>query len=404
MTDQTSSPAKAADPSTLSLGFGHVHQLADPAAEGVQAWQISLSSGGDTVARVRAVRGQYWKAHNLRERLADEGSLAAVAAEQLLDADGQFLPAYEDFIELPGNVLVVDDLHVDAPWDDPWIVAGMVTSIIDRLSDNQYAVILPRAAEDPALSLLAEAAVLLAAEPYSDELLIIDTSLAAPEEAAQRVAGYLRSRARSGGSDPWSDDFDEDDEDGEEGEEVLTARTRAVLHLALRELSDEAWKEVSAMGDQPVQSSSGGVFGSLPRVTWRQDTSWRSQMARAFDDLAADCTSGIEVQPRCTGEEMALHLGIARAQALTINRPRLVQDTVAGLAAERGDFDWDACSGVLFEDHDVLMLFDDSLDGIEDAAGAVHQAMGMINLAPLDWYTAFYSERARDPHRGFRQL
>ncbi|MGW6259927.1 dTDP-glucose 4,6-dehydratase [Streptomyces sp. NPDC055085] len=86
------------------------------------------------------------------------------------------------------------------------------------------------------------------------------------------------------------------------------------------------------------------------------------------------------------------------------NRPRLVQDTVAGLAAERGDFDWDACSGVLFEDHDVLMLFDDSLDGIEDAAGAVHQAMGMINLAPLDWYTAFYSERARDPHRGFRQL
>ncbi|WP_393101031.1 hypothetical protein [Streptomyces sp. LN325] len=56
------------------------------------------------------------------------------------------------------------------------------------------------------------------------------------------------------------------------------------------------------------------------------------------------------------------------------------------------------------QDHDVLMLFDDSLDGIEDAEGDVQQAMGMINLAPLDWFTAFYSDRARDPDRGFRQL
>ncbi|GGQ85196.1 hypothetical protein [Streptomyces flaveolus] len=34
---------------------------------------------------------------------------------------------------------------------------------------------------------------------------------------------------------------------------------------------------------------------------------------------------------------------------------------------DRRDFDWDWCSDVLFEDHDVLMLFDASLDGIEDS-------------------------------------
>lgn len=35
MPDQMSPPARAADPSTLSLEFGHAHRLADPAADGV---------------------------------------------------------------------------------------------------------------------------------------------------------------------------------------------------------------------------------------------------------------------------------------------------------------------------------------------------------------------------------
>ncbi|MFF7887826.1 hypothetical protein ACH40F_41130 [Streptomyces sp. NPDC020794] len=401
MTDQhqaTESPAKA-DPSTLTMEFRHLHRLADPAAEGVQAWQISLTADDETVARVRAVRGQYWKAHNLGERLADEQSLAAVAAEQLFDAEGQFLPSYEAFVELPGNVLVIDGLEIAAPWDDPWTVAGMISSIIDRLSDNQYAVILPRASGDAKDALLSEAGVLLDAEPFSDELLIIDTSLAAPEEAAHRVSEHLRHRARYGEAAPFSEDWCEEDD---EGEEVLTARTRAVLHLALRELADQAWQEVSAVGEQPAARSSGGLFGSLPRVTWHQGISWRRQMARALDDLAADCTSGAEVEPRCTGEEMALHLGIARAQDLTHNRPRLVADTVAGLPEARGDGDWEACSDVLFQDHDVLMLFDDSLDGIDDAQNDLHQSMGMVNLAPLDWFTPFDTEHVRDPERGYR--
>ncbi|MFH9968573.1 hypothetical protein ACH4PR_46010 [Streptomyces mirabilis] len=347
MTDQATRSDAKADPSTLTLEFRHAHRLIDPAAEGVQTWQISLLADDETVARVRATRGLYWKAHNLHERIADEQSFPAVVAEQLFDNDGQFTPEYENFVDLPGNVLVVDDLHIAAPWDDPWVVAGLTSSIIDRLTNNQYAVVLPRVSGDTQSALLTEAAVLLSAEPFSDELLIIDTSLAAPEEAAHRVREHLRSRARYDGADPLSEDWDEEDD---EGEEVLTARTRAVLHLALRELSDQAWQEVSTLGDQPAQRSAGGLFGSLPRLTWHQDGPWRRQMARVFDDLAADCSSGAEVEPRSTGEEMALHLGISRAQDLTRNRPRLVRDTVAGLPEDRADFDWDACSDVLFQD------------------------------------------------------
>ncbi|MEU5632224.1 hypothetical protein ACH47C_23945 [Streptomyces rishiriensis] len=397
MSDQATRSQAKADPSTLTLEFRHVHRLIDPAAEGVQTWQISLLANDETVGTLRATRGLYWKAHNLRQRMADEQSFPAVVSEQLLDATGQFRPEFEEFVDLPGSVLVIDDLHIAAPWDDPRAVAAVTSSVIDRLADNPFAVVLPRVSGDTEEALLTEAGVLLSAEAFSDELLIIDTSLAAPEEAAHRVREHLRSRARYGGADPRSDNWDEEDE---EGDEVLTARTREVLRLALQELSDQAWQEVSALGDQPLQRGAGGLFGSLPRVTWHQDRLWRRQMARAFDDLAADCASTDGVEPRSTSEEMALHLGIARAQDLTRNRPRLVSDAVAALPEDRQDFDWDACSDVLFQDHDVLMLFDNTLDGIEDPDNGIHQAMGMVNLAPNEWFAPF--EHGRDPDRGFR--
>ncbi|MCL7382519.1 hypothetical protein [Streptomyces sp. 35G-GA-8] len=124
-------------------------------------------------------------------------------------------------------------------------------------------------------------------------------------------------------------------------------------------------------------------------------------MARCFDDLAADLAQTGTVRPGCTGEEMALHLGIDRAKSLTRNRPRLVAETVKGLGEDRRDFDWDWCSDVLFEDHDVLMLFDASLDGIEDSGNEINQALGLANLASADWFVPFRPRQARDPDRGF---
>ncbi|WP_420167202.1 hypothetical protein [Streptomyces violaceoruber] len=75
---------------------------------------------------------------------------------------------------------------------------------------------------------------------------------------------------------------------------------------------------------------------------------------------------------------------------------------MAGLPEDRGDLDWDWCSSVLFEDHDVLMLFDSSLDGIEDSGNDVNQAMGMTNLAAAAWFVPFDPEQGREAGRGFR--
>ncbi|MEU5298635.1 hypothetical protein [Streptomyces umbrinus] len=49
------------------------------------------------------------------------------------------------------------------------------------------------------------------------------------------------------------------------------------------------------------------------------------------------------------------------------------------------------------------MLFDNSLDGIEDSDSQVNQALGMVNLAAQDWFDPFAPGQARDPNRGFRQ-
>ncbi|MFI7296919.1 hypothetical protein [Streptomyces sp. NPDC050121] len=405
MSTQTGPAAAGADLAQLALDFHHTHQLLDPAAQGVQEWQVRITAAGTPVGSLTAVRGLYWKSDNLRERMADEQSFPALVAAQLLDEDGRFTYEFEEFIESASSVLVVDRLHVEEAFADPVVVAGVVASVIDRLTDNYFAVVLPtkNACTDAGSALLAEAGTLLSAQEFSDELQIIDNALAAPEEAAQRVRSRLRSLARHGQPAAWNEDDDENDgwyEDGEEDE--LTARTAAVLRVALEELSEQIWQDVAAVGDAPVGRGQGRVLGSLPPITFHQDQQWRRQMARCFDDLAADLAKTHAVRPLCTGEEMALHLGIDRAKSLTRNRPRLVAETVEGLGEERRDFDWDWCSDVLFEDHDVLMLFDASLDGIEDSGNEINQALGLANLGAADWFVPFRPSQARDPDRGFR--
>lgn len=250
--------------------------------------------------------------------------------------------------------------------------------------------------------LLSQAGADLAADPYSDELQLIDTAMAAIEEAAARLRARFALRTaypnaqRDGGGEWPGDD--------EEYEDVLTARTAAVLALAGEELSTQAWQDVQALGDEPLRRGAGGVFGQLPSITLRRDGQWRRQLARAFDDLTGDLRSaaGPTAEPRCTGEEMALHLMISRARSITANRPKSVRDLVAELPASEADYDWSGCSEILFEDHDVLMLFDDQLDGMADPESDVHQSMGMVNLAADDWFEPFRTDNARDPHRGFR--
>ncbi len=73
------------------------------------------------------------------------------------------------------------------------------------------------------------------------------------------------------------------------------------------------------------------------------------------------------------------------------------------LPEHRDDYDWNACSDLFFQDHDVLMLFDARFDGVDDPDGDVNQRLGMGDLRAAAWFEPFGYPPVRDPRRGFRR-
>lgn len=94
---------------------------------------------------LQTTSGLWWKAVDLRERLTDKGPFTAEVARQILRPDGAFTDDFDDLIQRAGYLLVLYRCEMKPPWDDPLTVAGVVTSVIDRLTDTFFAVVLPRA-------------------------------------------------------------------------------------------------------------------------------------------------------------------------------------------------------------------------------------------------------------------
>ena len=206
-------------------------------------------------------------------------------------------------------------------------------------------------------------------------------------------------------------DFDHANEDEEEDCEIcggwqLTPRTADMLHTALENLSDEAHDDADEKGDEPVSGKNANdwsFFDRLPRITWKMDAEWRRQVGRACEDLTRDLAAGEWPRPRCTAEEMALHLAIKDAPGYLEMWQEDMDERHEALPKHRDDYNWGMCSELLFEDHDVLMLYDASLDGFEDPGGDLNQENGVGDLRPAAWFKFFAHLEPRDPDRGFRR-
>ncbi|MFG3076354.1 hypothetical protein [Streptomyces sp. NPDC048225] len=195
-----------------------------------------------------------------------------------------------------------------------------------------------------------------------------------------------------------------EDPDCEECGWQLTPRTADLLHTALVLLADQAYDDAHRLGDQflpDANATTWEVFDRLPALTWTADHRWRRRMARAFDDLAADLGRGKWPEPTCTAEEMALHLAIEDAPTHLEDRPPT--DPHHTLPEHGDDYSWDDCSDLLFQDHDVLMLFDPKLGGIADPEDPANQSMGVGDLRAAAWFDPFGTHSVRDPGRGFRR-
>jgi hypothetical protein len=184
----------------------------------------------------------------------------------------------------------------------------------------------------------------------------------------------------------------------------LTPRTAAVLWTMAQILADHGYDDVTRNGDAPVVDDSEWIlFDRYPRITWRQDAVWRRQAARTYDDLAEDLAIGRWPHPTCPAEEMALHLVLDHA-------PAAVEDGWAGLdrhplplPEHPDDFDWDMASEVLFQDLDILSLFDVEMDGIEDPGDEHNRDLGIGDYRPQAWFRTFLNMDPRDGRRTFRR-
>lgn len=157
--------------------------------------------------------------------------------------------------------------------------------------------------------------------------------------------------------------------DGELAEIVADVgpKRRAQIIDAAHDVAADIRIDMQRLGAAVIDDENSGeleVLQLLPPQTFRQEQAWRQQLLDAVLRLCDDTERWGAPVPRCTGEEMALHLILQRAQAFS--------------AAS----DWSDLFEILFQDHDVLMLYDMPGEATEGIAGAV-------NLAPATWFDEF---------------
>jgi hypothetical protein len=183
----------------------------------------------------------------------------------------------------------------------------------------------------------------------------------------------------------------------------LTSRTAAALWTVAQILADFAYDDVTEFGDEAVNDEDWALFNRYPPVTHRQDAVWRRQAARVYDDLTDDIATGREPHPTCPGDEMALHLMLRDAAGAVEDGWAPLDELLAQLPEHPDDFEWDAASQVLFQDYDILGLFDVELDGVEDTESGLNRKIGMGDYRPPAWFRTFINMDPRDGRRRFRR-
>lgn len=121
---------------------------------------------------------------------------------------------------------------------------------------------------------------------------------------------------------------------------------------------------------------------------------WLDRFIDCFERLAdgiATGTADSEHFARCTGEEFALHLAIDHAET-NLEDGLLGADidaaaTLPDLGAD--DENFDRARDRLFGDSDVMILFDMSMDGVEETENEVNRVERYANLHPRDWFRPF---------------
>lgn len=156
-------------------------------------------------------------------------------------------------------------------------------------------------------------------------------------------------------------------------------RAQALIAAAVAVAADIR-ADADELRTDPVDRQRLRVLSLLPSITFGQSRFWRYQLAECADRLAQDTLRWGAPVPRCTGEEMVLHLIVDRAAAADTGLPATQAMAWSGNPDDPDT--WGDLSVDLFQDHDVLTLYD-------VPAEAVTKLVGGVNLEPVEWFTAF---------------
>jgi hypothetical protein len=137
----------------------------------------------------------------------------------------------------------------------------------------------------------------------------------------------------------------------------------------------------------------------LPPIARRMaDDVWMERFVVCFEAIATRLARGRFASSQlasCTGEEMALHLVIDSAEAGVSDDAIPLDDSLPADPERDRDFEW--AREVLFRDHDFLLLFNPSLDGIEDNDSDLSQRHMFANLHPQRWFLPFPDQLDDEP-------
>lgn len=180
--------------------------------------------------------------------------------------------------------------------------------------------------------------------------------------------------------------------DGQPGDQPDFAAVYGADDLLTPRLAAHLWGAAVFLSDTYREDPQSEMLRQeLPPIAQRlADDAWIERFVSCFEALADRLGTGRSVGEQlasCTAEEMALHMVIDLAEAFVNDGVVPAESALPARGDEDTDFDF--AREVLFRDHDVLMLFNASLDGIEDDSGELAEQYRFANLHPRDWFAAF---------------
>jgi hypothetical protein len=169
--------------------------------------------------------------------------------------------------------------------------------------------------------------------------------------------------------------------------EVIYGSSRLTPVMAAR-----LWTVALSISDAFAEDMGEMWLDDLPNVAKRfADDEFVAAFAARFEVIADRLAAGLAELTditTCTADEVALHMIIDRAEELE-DEGSFGSALFSGLPRRDRDDDFFGLKDALLRDLDVLLLFDLSLDGVEDPTSEAYQLERFENLHPRDWFNTF---------------